>query len=106
MLRNEVIAPFVSPGAADRARLYAGAGPYDGRGVAEEIRAFDTNTWVRVGTIPTSAPFLTAVATRNGSMIYAMTGERGQVLAIDPVARRELRAMPVGRAPSLALIAP
>ncbi len=104
--QNEVIAPFASPGAADRARLYAGAGAYDGRGLAEEIRVFDTNTWVRVGTIPTSAPFLSAVATRDGSMIYAMTGEHGQILAIDPVARRELRAMPVGRAPSLALIAP
>jgi hypothetical protein len=39
-------------------------------------------------------------------MIYAMTGEHGTILAIDPAAQRELRAMPVGRAPSLALLAP
>ncbi|HEY2907313.1 MAG TPA: hypothetical protein VGJ29_15530 [Vicinamibacterales bacterium] len=49
---------------------------------------------------------MTAVATKDGSMIYAMTGEHGTILAIDPIAQRELRAMPVGRAPSLALIAP
>jgi hypothetical protein len=39
-------------------------------------------------------------------MIYALTGEHGKVLAIDPAAQRELRAMPVGRSPSFALIAP
>lgn len=104
--QNEVTAPFASPGAPHRARLYTGAGPYDGQGVAQEIRVFDTNTWVRIGTIPTSTPFLTAVATRDGAMIYAMTGEHGRILAIDPVALRELRAMAVGGAPSLALIAP
>lgn len=57
-------------------------------------------------TISTGTPFVTAVATKDGSMIYAMTGEHGTILAIDPIAQRELRAMPVGRAPSLALIAP
>ena len=70
------------------------------------IRVFDTTTWARVGTIRTNTPAVAAVATRDGSGIYALPGERGKVLAIDPVARRELRAMPVGRAPSLALIAP
>ena len=88
----------------------AGLLPADGR-ASPEVRTCLANivrNWkgVRVGAIPTSAPFLSAVATRDGSMIYAMTGEHGQILAIDPVARRELRAMPVGRAPSLALIAP
>jgi hypothetical protein len=74
--------------------------------VAREIRVFDTNTWAGTGTISTSTPFVTAVATKDGSMIHAMTGEHGTILAIDPIAQRELRAMPVGRAPSLALIAP
>jgi hypothetical protein len=49
---------------------------------------------------------MTAVATGDGSMIYALTGEDGKVLAIDTVAQRELRAMTLGRAPSVALIAP
>jgi hypothetical protein len=104
--QNEVVAPFALSGALGPARLYVGAGPRDGAGVAREIRAFDTSTWARVATIRTSTPFVTAVATKDGSVIYALTGERGKVLAIDPVAQRELRAMPVGRAPSLALIAP
>jgi DNA-binding beta-propeller fold protein YncE len=103
--QTEVVAPFASPGALERARFYVGVGPY-GQGVAREIRVFDTNTWARVGTIRTSAPFVSAVATSDGSMIYALTGEDGKVLAIDPAAQRELRAMPVGRAPSFALIAP
>jgi DNA-binding beta-propeller fold protein YncE len=104
--QHEVVAPFASPGALDRARFFVGVGPYDGRAGAREIRVFDTNTWVRVGTIRTSRRFVTAVATRDGSVIYALTGDDGKVLAIDPVAQRELRAMPFGRAPSLALIAP
>jgi DNA-binding beta-propeller fold protein YncE len=41
---NEVVAPFASPGALDRARFFVAAGPYDGQGVAREIRVFDTNT--------------------------------------------------------------
>jgi hypothetical protein len=104
--QNEVVAPFASPGTLARARFFVGVGPYDGEGVAREIRVFDTNTWARAGTIPTSTPFVTAVATTDGSMIYAMTGGYGTILAIDPTAQRELRAMPVGRAPSLALVAP
>lgn len=104
--QHEVVAPFASPGALARALFYVGVGPYDGEGVGREIRVFDTTTWARVGTIRTSTRFVSAVATRDGSMIYALTGERGKVLAIDPVARRELRATEVGRAPSFALIAP
>jgi hypothetical protein len=104
--QTEVVAPFASPGALERARFYVGVGPYDGQGVAREIRVFDTNTWARVGTIRTSAPFVCAVATGDGSMIYALTGEDGRILAIDPAAQRELRPMPLGRAPSFALIAP
>jgi len=104
--RNEVVAPFASPGALEPARFYVAVGPYDGRGTAREIRVFDTNTWARLGTIRTSAPFRTSVATPDGSVIYALTADRAGVLAIDAVAQRELRAMPLGRAPSLALIAP
>lgn len=104
--QHEFVTPFASPGALGRARFYVGVGRAGHQGVAREIRVFDTNTWARVGTIRTSTPFVSAVATRDGSVIYALTGERGKVLAIDPVARRELRATPVGRAPSFALIAP
>ena len=104
--QNEVAAPFASPGSLERGRLYVGVGPYDGQDEKYEIRIFDTNTWARVSTIRTSTPFVSAVATKDGSMIYAMTGQHGTILAIDPVAQRQLRAMPVGRAPSLALIAP
>lgn len=104
--QHEIVMPFASPGSLARALFFVGVGPYDGRGLAREIRVFDTNTWARAGTIQTSTPFVTAVAANDGSMIYAMTGDLGTILAIDPVARRELRAMPLGRAPSLALIAP
>jgi len=104
--QNEGVAPFASPGALEPARFYVAVGPYDGRGTAREIRVFDTNTWARLGTIRTSAPFRTSVATADGSVIYALTADRAGVLAIDAVAQRELRAMPLGRAPSLALIAP
>ena len=104
--RNEVVAPFASPGALERALFYVGVGPYDGQGVAREIRVFDTNTWARVGTIRTSTPFQTAIATKDGSVIYALTGKLGKILAIDPLAQREVRAMTLGRAPALALIAP
>jgi hypothetical protein len=104
--QHEIVAHFASPGAFEGARMYVGVGPYDGQGVAQEIRVFDTSTWARVGTIRTSTPFVTAVTTRDGSVIYALTGEHSTILAIDPVGQRELRAMPLGRAPSLALIAP
>jgi hypothetical protein len=104
--QDEVVVPFASPGALDRARFFVGVGAYGGRAGAREIRIFDMKTWVRVGTVRTSRPFMTAVATRDGAMIYASTGEDGKVLAIDTVAQRELPAMTLGRAPSLALIAP
>jgi hypothetical protein len=104
--QDEVVVPFASPGALDRARFFVGVGAYGGRAGAREIRIFDMKTWVRVGTVRTSRPFMTAVATRDGAMIYASTGEDGKILAIDTVAQRELRAMTLGRAPSVALIAP
>jgi DNA-binding beta-propeller fold protein YncE len=103
---SEVVAPFASPGDLEHGRFYEAVGPYDGLGVAREIRIFDTRTWSRTGTIRTSMPFLTAVATDDGARIYAMTGDEGTVLAIDPGTQRELRAMPLGRTPSFALIAP
>jgi DNA-binding beta-propeller fold protein YncE len=104
--RSEVVAPFASPGSLERAHLFVAAGAYEGSGGATEIRVFDTNTWARLSTIHTSMPFVAAVANKDGSTIYALTGKLGTILAIDPAARREPRAMPVGRAPSLALIAP
>jgi hypothetical protein len=103
--QNEVASPFASPESHDDPRLYVGVGSRD-QGLSREIRVFDTNTWARVGTIRTSTPFLTAVAARDGSTIYAMTGERSRVLVIDSVAQREVRAMLLGRVPSLALLAP
>ena len=39
-------------------------------------------------------------------MLYALTREGGSVLAINGVTGRELRTMQLGRAPSLALVAP
>jgi DNA-binding beta-propeller fold protein YncE len=104
--QSEMVIPFVSPGSRERGRLYVGVGPYDGEGLAREIRVVDTNTWMPVGTIRTSTPFRTAVATPDGSTVYALTAESGKVLIVDADALRELRAVPVGRAPSVALIAP
>jgi DNA-binding beta-propeller fold protein YncE len=104
--QNETVAPFAAPGSLERGRLFVGAGAYDGSGGATEIRVFDTNTWARISTIHTSTPFVAAVANKDGSTIYALTGKLGMLLAIDPTTRREPRTMPVGRAPSLALIAP
>jgi hypothetical protein len=74
--------------------------------VAREIRILDTRTWSRTGTIGTSVPCLTAVATGDGARIYAMTGDEETVFAIDPGTQRELRAMPLRHTPSFALIAP
>lgn len=72
--QHEFITPFASPGALGRARFYVGVGRADHQGVAREIRVFDPNTWARVGTIRTSTPFLSAVTTRDGSVIYALRG--------------------------------
>ena len=104
--QTETVMPFTSPGSLDRGLLYVAAGSYEGRGLAREIRVFDTNTWARVATIRTRSPFRTAVAARDGSLIYALTAEGGTVLVIDPEAQRELRAVPVGRAPSASIVAP
>jgi hypothetical protein len=51
--QNEIVAHFASPGAFEGGRMYVGVGPYDGQGVAQEIRVFDTSTWALVGTIRT-----------------------------------------------------
>ncbi len=104
--QNEIVIPFASAGSRDRGRAYLGVGPYDGTGLAREVRVFDTNAWTRVGTIRTTTPFRTAVATPDGSTVYALTGESGKILVLDLDALRELRAVRVGQAPSVALIAP
>ena len=42
--QDEVVVPFASPDALDRARFFVGVGDYDGEAGAREIRIFDTNT--------------------------------------------------------------
>lgn len=103
---NVTVSPLDWPASADRKRLYVGVGPYDGEGMSDEIRVFDSRTWQQVGSIHTSTRFWNAVASRDGSIIYALTADHGSILAIDNARARELRAMPLGRAPSLALVAP
>lgn len=73
---------------------------------AGEFRVFDTRTWRRIGNIGTSVPFWSAVAGRDGKMLYAMAPQRHSVLVIDTTTMRETRTIKVGGAPALALVAP
>ena len=101
-----MVAPFASPGALERARFYVAVGAvrrprHDARD--PHVRHDDVDAcWRDSG----EHAVVTAVAARGGSVIYALTGEHGTVLAIDPLTQHELSAMLVGRAPSLASIAP
>ncbi len=104
--QRETVISFVSPGSAQRSRAYAAVGPYDGSGGARQIRIFDAATWTRLGVVSTSVPIQSAIATSDGSMIYAVAWERDALLAIDPIAMRELRTMHVGATPVPMAIAP
>jgi len=71
-----------------------------------EFRVLDTRTWKRVGTIKTKMPVWSAVITNDGNTLYAMSPQKHSILVIDTVKMRPARALKVGGAPSLALVAP
>ena len=100
--QHEFITPFASPGALGRARFYVGAGRADHQGVAGDPRFRHEHVGAR-----RHDSHQHAVRVRGGDQgrLGDLRVDRG-ALAIDPVARRELRATAVGRAPSFALIAP
>jgi len=74
---------------------------------ADELRVLDTETWRTVGTIKTSGgSFWSAVAGNDGSLLYASAPQDHDVLVIDTTAKHEIRTIPIGGMPALALVAP
>jgi hypothetical protein len=73
---------------------------------AAEFRMFDTTTWQQLGSLKTSAPFWSAVASRDDRVLYAVAPERQSILVIDATTLEEKRTIRVGKTPSLAIVAP
>ena len=71
-----------------------------------EFRVLDTRTWKKVGRIRTKMPFWTAVTGNDGKVLYAMAPQKHSILVIDTVKMRQVRALKVGGAPALGLVAP
>jgi hypothetical protein len=88
--------------------VYLGYGPPepDGMATSHEFRVIDTTAWKALRRIRTSTSFWSAVASRDGAMIYAPAPRDHSVLVIDTAARQEKHALRVGQTPALALVAP
>lgn len=116
------IPPAVWPVSSDGSRLYLGYSrtpnprfylDYDRSAAqnprtqtADEFRVLDTTTWRTIGHIKTTAPFWSAVAANEGPLLYALAPYSHSVLVIDAANMHQLRAIPVGGTPALALVAP
>jgi hypothetical protein len=99
---------FPWPRSPDGGTLYLGYGPPepDGMATSHEFRVIDTTAWKEMGRIRTSSSFWSAVASRDGTVIYAPAPRDHSVLVIDAAARQEKHALRVGQTPALALVAP
>ena len=73
---------------------------------AREIRVYDTKTWRKLGSIKTSLPFWSTVASPDGKYLYALAPEQHSILVIDALTMREVRTISVGALPALAIVAP
>jgi hypothetical protein len=73
---------------------------------AREIRVYDTKTWRKLGTIKTSIPFWSTVTSSDGKYLYALAPEQHTIIVIDALTMRELRTIPIGALPALAIVAP
>ena len=73
---------------------------------AGELHVLDTHTWKKIGTIKTKATVWSAVISRDGNTLYAMAPHKHSILVIDTQKMHETRAIKIGGAPALALVAP
>jgi hypothetical protein len=74
--------------------------------IAREIRVYDTDTWRKLGTIKTSLPFWSTVASPDGKYLYALAPEQHTIIVIDAQTMREIRSISIGAVPALAIVAP
>lgn len=116
------IFPAVWPSSPDGSRIYLGYNrspdtrfylDYDRSAelhprfeTADEFQVYDTSTWRRLGTIKTQRPFWSAVAGNDGKSLYELAPNQHSVLVIDTATMREVRSIPLGGMPALALVAP
>jgi hypothetical protein len=120
------VPPAAWPTSPDGTRLYLGYNndydrQYDNRfyleygrapnirpenATASEFRVLDTHTWRKIGTIKTKMPFWGATITNDGKLLYATVPHKHTILVIDTAKMHEVRALKVGGAPTLALVAP
>jgi DNA-binding beta-propeller fold protein YncE len=117
------ILPAAWPTSPDAKRLYVGYSrypdtrfylDYDRSAIStprtqtvNEIRVFDTTTWRSAGIIKTSASyFWTAASSNDGKVLYALAPVGHSVMVFDTTNLHQVRAIPVGGEPALALVAP
>jgi len=74
--------------------------------LADEFRVYDTNSWVKVGTIRTKMLFWNAVVSPDGKTLYATAPEKHSILVIDTEKRHQTGVLKVGGAPALVLVVP
>lgn len=71
-----------------------------------QLHVLDTRTWKKVGTIKTKAPVWSAAIGPDGKRLYAMAPQKHSILVIDTEKMKQVRALKVGGAPALAIVAP
>jgi hypothetical protein len=73
---------------------------------AQEFKVFDTDSWKKIGTIKTKAPFWSAAVSADGKTLYATVPQKHSILVIDTGKMRQTRELKVGGSPTLAIVAP
>lgn len=103
-----VVSSLNWPRSPDGAKVYVGYGPPTPNNLAtsERIKVFDTANWKQLGAVQTSAPFWSAAASEDGTIIYAMVPEQHRILVIDATTLEEKRVVGVGKRPAAAIVSP
>lgn len=117
-----LILPAVWPASPDSGRLYVGYSHSPNKRFyldygrsevenprvqdADEIRVFNTGTWHKVGTIKIKKSLWTAAIANDGRMLYVLSPQSHTVDVINTADMHEVRAIPVGGMPALALVSP
>jgi YVTN family beta-propeller protein len=101
------ISPSAWPRSRDGSKVYLGNSHTNAaNAIAREIRVYDTATWHRLATIKTSVPFWSAAVDAENNRLYALALDQHSILVIDAQTLREIRSIPVGAMPALAIVAP
>ena len=103
---SDHVFPAAWPMSPDGSKIYLGYSGPTKNTLSNEFHVLNMTSWKKQATIKTSAPFWSAVVSRDGGRLYALAPQQHSVLVIDTVSMRQISTFAVGSMPTLAIVAP